>query len=76
MPKLNPPLTDTQILRALHMKDHEGRTLVEIGAALGRSRNAIAGMLFRVRHDTEKHDLTPHLNGTQKPNWWKDFGQA
>ncbi|MCJ8139588.1 hypothetical protein [Falsirhodobacter halotolerans] len=41
-------MTDTQILHALHLRDHEGLTFSKIGEALGVSRASISGAFRRV----------------------------
>jgi hypothetical protein len=64
-------MTDHELLRALHWRDHENLTTREIGERLGRTKNAIIGALCRIERDTDQHDLSPRLNGTMPPLWWK-----
>lgn len=63
--------TDGELLRALEMRDHLRMSAAEISLSFGRSRSAVLGIFFRIKHETDQHDLTPHLNGTMKRDWWK-----
>lgn len=63
--------TDTEMLRALHMRDHEGLEAAQVAARLNRTRNSTIGMLYRVDKQTDAVDESPHLNGTMEPMWWK-----
>lgn len=66
-------LSDEEILNALHMRDHEGLTYAEISKRMnGLSRSGVSGLFSRIEKVTDKHDLTPHLNGTLAPDWWKE----
>jgi hypothetical protein len=63
--------TDEDMLTALHLRDHLGMDYTAIGARFGRTKSAIAGLMKRIDDETNKADVTPHLNGTMKPMWWK-----
>lgn len=63
-------IDDAMALRILHMREHENLTCREIGERVGRSRNAIIGFLNRINRDTDKHDRTPHLNGSMPAQWY------
>lgn len=63
--------TDEDMLMALHLHANEGMTAKQIGERFGRRKGSVIGMMNRVAKETDKHDLTPHLNGTMKPLWWR-----
>jgi len=63
--------TDMEMLAALDLRDHEGKTGAEIARALGRSRSAVLGMLSRVDAETDRHDASAHLDGTMPRKWWR-----
>ena len=62
-------LTDEQILDILHLHEVEGLTASEIGPRFGKTKNAIFGMIFRIRTETDATD-TGHGNGSMPPRWW------
>lgn len=58
--------TDAELLTMLEMRD-AGWTMLAIGKAFKKSRNAISGILHRIDRETEasEHD------GTMPEGWWK-----
>lgn len=64
--------TDAELLTALHLRDREGLSASQIADRMGVSRSSVLGVFFRVNRETDKHDLSPHLNGTMKADWWKE----
>lgn len=64
--------TDAEMLTALHLYYAEGLSARAVAERLGRSWNATRAMLSKVNRETDKHDLSPHLNGTMKADWWKE----
>ncbi len=63
--------TDEQVLTMLHMHDNEGKTCLEIAERYGAPKNAIVGLLFRVRKQTDQWDEDGNQNGTMPAKWWK-----
>ena len=59
--------SDTDTLMALDWRDHMGVTNAEIAKALGKTRNAVIGHLYKVDQATKpsKHD------GTMPRRWWQ-----
>ncbi|AVO36621.1 hypothetical protein [Pukyongiella litopenaei] len=68
------PWSDTEILTALYLRDHEGLSASKIGARLGRSKSSVLGRLFRVDRETDASDPDKIGNGTLPPRWWKHLG--
>lgn len=72
--------TDEEMLEALHLTDAVGLSHAEVGAALWRARNAVAGILHRVRADlaaSEAGDPDPRRHdGALPPEWWRDGLEA
>jgi hypothetical protein len=64
------PWTDAEILMALDLRDHDGLSYAAVGRYLGRTRNSVLSMLRRVDRDTDRTDLSPHLNGSLPRGWW------
>lgn len=64
------PFSDHQILEMLHQKDHHGMTFAAIATAHGVTRASVAGLMFRINKDTDKHDPDGNQNGTMPPRWW------
>jgi hypothetical protein len=62
--------TDAEMLEALYLRDHKGRTTSQIGKTLNRTKNSVCGMLHRIDKTAEKDDDTRHLHGTMGPRWW------
>lgn len=71
MPAAAPEWTEEEILMALHLRDHEGKSWREIGLRFGRTKSAVAGLLFRIDKATDEHDPDGNGNGTMKPLWWR-----
>lgn len=68
-----PQHDDGQVLELLYLTEALGLTALQAGKKLGMSRSAALGLIKRIRDDTDKHDASPHLNGTMPPRWW-EFG--
>lgn len=64
-------LTDEQILTAMREHDLFGKTYTEIAKEWGATRSSICAMMSRIQKDTDRHDLTPELNGSMPDMWWK-----
>ena len=62
--------TDEAILEALHLMDHEGLTAAETGRRFGVTKNAILGLRYRARHESERH-FGEAGDGTMPPGWWR-----
>lgn len=62
-------LSDEEILLALDLRDNEGMTMEQIGQRLGRSRNAVSGMMHRINQAMK--DDNGVGNGTMPRKWWK-----
>lgn len=62
--------SDEEMLEALDMYAHDGLNTTQIGKQTGRGRNSVIGMFNRVKKETDKHDLSPELNGTMPRGWW------
>lgn len=73
--------TDAQLLAVLDAVA-DGRTLADIGASLGKSRNSIASIVKRIRDETDASesplDLTgaparrpENRNGGMPRHWWR-----
>ena len=72
--------TDEEMLEALHLTDAVGLSHAEVGAALWRARNAVAGILHRRargprRHHSGDPDSRRH-DGALPPEWWRDGLEA
>jgi hypothetical protein len=69
-----PAWSDTDILNALDMVEREGRTCAAAGRALGYNKNAVIGMLRRVRLELAAvPDLAckpENRDGGMPPRWW------
>jgi transposase len=63
--------TDEQLLTILDLYDNEGMTFKQIGERFGVSKNAIAGLMKRLRDDTNKHFPPCNAEGTMPRKWWK-----
>jgi predicted DNA-binding protein YlxM (UPF0122 family) len=63
--------TDQQLLTILEMKHAEGKSYTEIAHRFSTTRSAIAGIICRVRTQTNEHDRDGNQNGTMPPQWWK-----
>jgi len=63
-----PRSDDEQLLHLLDLSD-EGLTMRKIGLQVGRTKNAIAGAIGRIR--ITYRDDNGVGNGTMKPGWWK-----
>lgn len=65
------------MLEALHLIENERHTAVEVAKTMHAkmgvtiTRSAILGMVHRVKKDTDKVDVSPHLNGTMPERWWE-----
>ena len=68
----NAKWTDEQMLEALHLRDVVGMTSPDVGKRFGVSKGAILGLEMRVRQQTDAVDVSPHLNGTMPPQWWRE----
>lgn len=64
------PLTDEDLLEMMHLHENEGLPYAAIAERMGRTRNAVAGAISRVRREIA-NDSTAHLDGTMPPRWWK-----
>ena len=62
-------LTDEQILEVLHLHEVEGLTASEIAPRYRKTKNAILGMIFRIRTETDATD-NGHGNGSMPARWW------
>jgi hypothetical protein len=62
---------DEDILHALDLRDHEGLSYAQVARATGRTKGACVSMLRRVDADTDKVDVSPHLNGSMPRRWWE-----
>ena len=68
--------TDTEILEALDMVERRGMSRSEAARAMTQNigkpitRNAIVGLLHRVRNETNAFDDAQHQNGTMPARWW------
>ena len=62
-------LTDEQTLEVLHLHEVEGLTAAQIAPRFGKSKNAIIGIIYRTRAETDATD-NGHGNGTMPPRWW------
>lgn len=69
MPKHFPRSSDEYILKMMYLKDHERMTNAEISERYGITRNAVSGIIGRIR-DTFKGD-NGIGNGTMPHDWWK-----
>ena len=63
-------MTDEQILEAMHLHYVDGMRLVDVGERFGKSRSAMAGIMKRIRDDTNVSDPDGILNGTMPERWW------
>ncbi|RID91530.1 hypothetical protein D2N39_12565 [Gemmobacter lutimaris] len=75
--------TDDQQLDALDRIERQGQSATEVGAAYGRSRSSVLGMVKRVRDDlaaSEVADFAPgtgpavkpaNQDGALGPLWWR-----
>ena len=61
--------TDREILYVLDMLDL-GFSMAEIGVKIGRTKNAVIGMVNRVRNLTDASDPDRNKNGTMPVRWW------
>ena len=62
-------LMDEQILEILHLHEVEGLTASEIAPRFRKTKNAIVGLIYRTRTETDLTD-NGHGNGTMPPRWW------
>jgi hypothetical protein len=67
--------SDEDMLMALQLRD-EGKTMEQAGRAIGRPKNAIAGLYFRINTETAASDPDGNQNGTMPAMWWKAGLQA
>ena len=60
------PATDEEILHILDLHDNEGLTFVQVGQRIGKSKSAVAGLIYRIKKASEPscHD------GTIPRRWW------
>lgn len=63
--------SDAEMLAVLDRRFVRGETAGQIAKATGRSRSAVLGILHRIQVQTDAKDVSPHLNGTMPPHWWK-----
>ena len=75
--------TDEQLLDILDRAERQGQTMAEIGAHHAASRNAVAGILKRVRDDLAASEAAPvprgqvraywpeNQDGALGPRWWE-----
>jgi transposase len=66
-----PFMSDEEILEILALHDVDGWSFTQIAKKVRRSRHSIAGIVRRIRFDTDPVDDTPHLNGTLPARWWR-----
>jgi hypothetical protein len=64
--------SEIDMLTALHMRDHESKTLGQIAKKLKRTRSAVGGMFHRYKLDAAFTDEDGNQNGTMKPLWWQE----
>jgi hypothetical protein len=76
--------SDGDLLTALDMVDRQKLSMLEVGACFGVSRSAVAGLLKRVRDETDKVERDPRRPGETPPCrpenrdggmpalWWRD----
>lgn len=63
--------TDEDLLKLLHMRDHEGMTSTEMAERTGSTRNSVIGCLHRIDKETDQHFPACEAEGTLPPTWWK-----
>lgn len=73
MKRHQPPLTDMQLLKVVHLHEVEGLSAQRIAERFGKTKGAICGIIFRVRTETDATD-NGHGNGTMPPRWWAKRG--
>lgn len=61
---------DATVLRILDLRA-DGLSNQQIGLKVKMTRGQVSGLLFRIDRDTDKHDASPHLNGTMPRDWWR-----
>lgn len=71
-----PEWTDEEALQALHLRDVDRLTAVQIAARFGRSRSAVCGLFKRIADDLAKSGpdaagKPENLDGGMPPGWWK-----
>lgn len=62
------PMTDEQLLMALHQIENDGIPMHEVGRLYNRSKGSFIGAINRVRNSVEPD---PKHDGTMPPLWWK-----
>jgi len=66
--------TDYQLLTVMQLI-HTGHSCGQAGAAIGRTKNAVIGMMRRVRAQTDKvacERVKPdNINGGMAREWWR-----
>lgn len=62
--------TDDEILKALDLIDHEGRSPVQAAAMMGKTEGQIVGIVWRVKKEAKKADPDENQNGTMPRKWW------
>jgi hypothetical protein len=65
------PWSDAEMLEALHLRDACGLSAGQIARKVGRSRNAVLGVLHRIDAETDATDRDGNQNGTMPARWWK-----
>lgn len=60
-------------LRILDLRDHEGLKPAAIGRAMGLSRNAVIGRLYRMQHEDVPCQCRKPENrdGGMRRGWWR-----
>ena len=66
--------TDYELLTVLNLR-HSGHSCGQAGSAIGRSKNAVIGMMSRVTSQTDKvacECVKPeNINGGMPDGWWR-----
>lgn len=70
MPRQKTRNDDLRELEMLHLVESEGWFIHDAAMAVGLTKGAAIGARQRINKDTDKADLSPHLNGTMEPRWW------
>lgn len=64
-------LTDEQILEAMRANRLERKSYAKIAKDWGATRSSVCAMMSRIENDTDRWDVTPHLNGSMPDAWWR-----
>jgi len=62
---------DLRELEMMHLIEVEGLTQAAAAERLGLKRNAVVGLYWRINTQTDKHDVSPYLNGSMPERWWE-----